>query len=192
MGFAPPEVASANAANNLGETIYRTVMSLRPAVVLEFGVLHGYATLAIAQALRDLGAGHLWSYDLWDAYPYTHGDRAAVSRALERAGLSDIVTLGQRDFHDWLAHPTAFDLLCLDISNDGALLTAVAEQLRGPIAGGATVIFEGGSPERDQVWWMREFGRPPMAPLASRLDFRVIDARFPSWSIMPAARTTSR
>ena len=30
------------------------------------------ATIHIAKALSDLGEGSITSYDLWDAYPYTH------------------------------------------------------------------------------------------------------------------------
>lgn len=185
-GFRPPPVDSANKSNNLGETLYRTVLQLSPAVVVEFGVLNGYSTMSIAQALRDLRAGHLWSFDLWEDCPYHHGDWAEVTRALEAAELTEFVTLGKRDFWDWLRQPTRFDLLCIDIANCGRVARAAADLLSSELARGSVVIFEGGTAERDLAWWMVKFDRERIAPLQDVLGFRVLDERFPSWSIMPA------
>lgn len=185
-GFQPPPVDSVNATNNLGETLYRTVLVLRPAVVVEFGVLNGYTTMSMAQALRDLGAGHLWSYDIWEDCPYHHGDLAEVTRALETAQLTEFVTLGKMDFWDWFRQPTSFDLLTIDIANCGRMARAAADLLKDERARGSVVMFEGGTPERDQAWWMVKFEREPIAPLQDVLGFRVLDERFPSWSIMPA------
>lgn len=190
-GFSAPTVKSANAHHDLGRTIYDTVLALNPSVVVEFGVLNGYATLAIAQALRDQQRGHLWSYDLWDDFPFNHGNRDEVARALDAAGVGDLVTLGKMDFWDWIEQPPHFDLLCLDIANDGATVRAVAERLHGAIARGAAILFEGGTEERDRVWWMTQFSREPIAPLRERLGFRVVDERFPSWSLMPGDRIAS-
>lgn len=185
-GFQPPPVPSSNASNNLGETLYRTVLQLKPAVVVEFGVLNGYSTMSIAQALRDLRAGHLWSCDLWEDCPYHHGDRSEVTRALQAAELTEFVTLGKMDFWEWLRQPTRFDLLSIDIANCGRVVRAAADLLKGEIARDSVVIFEGGTTERDLVWWMVKYGREPIAPLQGELGFRVLDERFPSWSIMPA------
>lgn len=187
-GFEPPGVASPYTVNNLGEVLYRTVLALRPRVVIEFGVLNGYSTIAMAQALRDLGAGHLWSYDLWDDFPYNHGNRDQVQHALDAAGLDRFVSLGQMDFWEWRRQPSAFDLLCLDIANDGRVVRAAAELLNHDGARASTVVFEGGSAERDLAWWMVKFTREPIAPLRDELGFRALDERFPPWSIMPASR----
>lgn len=190
-GFSSPNVASANAAHDLGASIYDTVLALKPTVVVEFGVLNGYSTLAIAQALRDQQSGHLWSYDLWEDFPFNHGNFDEVTRVIEDAGLSDVVTLGKMDFWKWIEQPSAFDLLSLDIANDGATIRAVAGRLEDQIANGASILFEGGTDERDRAWWMEKFCREPIAPLRERLGFRVIDDRFPSWSLMPGDRIAS-
>lgn len=191
MGFVAPSVSSTHAENNLGETLYRAVLALRPITIVEFGVLHGYSTMCIAQALRDLGQGHLLAYDLWDNFPYNHGDRREVQERIRQAGLSGYVTLGQRDFFDWLREPDEFNLLYVDIAHDGRAFRAAATALRSHLAKGAVVILEGGSEERDKVWWMERFNKEPIHPLRDVLGFRVLDGRFPALSIMPREALTN-
>ena len=62
---------------------------------------------------------------------------------------------------------------------------AAISSLKSQIADGAILIFEGGSRERDEAWWMREFSRTPIEPLRDILGFRVLNQRFPSLSIFP-------
>ena len=192
--YRPPSMYSAHSANNLGAVMYDLVLTERPATVVEFGVLHGYMTTCIAQALRDLDAGHLHSYDLWDEFPFHHGEMTAVQKELDDAGLAEWVTLGTGNLHHWLEAPTAFDLLFVDVANDGAVMRTVAEHVADHVAAGALVVFEGGSVERDNVWWMLEFGREPMAPVLRNLGITLLDERFSSLSILrrPAEAGTGR
>lgn len=186
IGFAPPPVASTHAENNLGEVLYQAVLKRLPHSVVEFGVLHGYSTLSIAQALRDAGRGHLVSYDLWEDYPYNHGDQKEVQAQLRQLNLESYVSLRKRSFFDWIREPEDFDLMYLDISNDGRIVRTAVAGLATQIANGSVLIFEGGSEERDAVWWMKKFNREPMAPLRSMLGSKLLDSRFPSLSVVPA------
>jgi hypothetical protein len=192
QGFIPPTVTSTNAANNLGETLYNAVLKHRPRRAIEFGVLHGYSTLSIGQALRHLGGGHLQSYDLWEDFPFNHGNRAAVEEQIRQAGLDSYVTLGKMDFFDWLDSPQDFDLLYLDIANDGSTIRRAMSGLSKQLAEGAVLIFEGGCAERDQAWWMKEFHREPMCSLRDELGFRILDDRFPCLSVFPPDAFDSR
>ena len=44
--------------------------------------------------------------------------------------------------------------------------------------------IEGGSVERDNIEWMREFNKRPINPLQEQFGFEILDERFPSISIM--------
>lgn len=182
--FEHPTVPSTHAANRLGETLFRATLALQPRKVIEFGVLNGYSTLCIAQALRMLSAGHLFSYDLWEDFPYNHGKRSEVQATIEQAGLGAFVTLGKMDFWDWVREPDDCDLMYVDIAHDGAVIEAAVAAL-GKLRRQAVLIFEGGSSERDNVPWMKQFKKQPIAPLRARLGFRLLDGRFPSLSILP-------
>lgn len=76
------------------EITYLRLRELRPTSVVEIGTFHGWSTTWILRALRDNGAGHLFSYDLVDhavravpselsngRWTFTHGD---VRRNLPR------------------------------------------------------------------------------------------------------------
>ncbi len=60
--YHSPRVESSYKANDLGKSIYQTVIKLKPIFIIDFGILHGYSTIAMAQALRDLGQGTIKLY----------------------------------------------------------------------------------------------------------------------------------
>ena len=55
--YKEPKIESSYRKNNLGFTLYHTIRMLKPKIVVDFGILYGYSTVAIAQALRDLDEG---------------------------------------------------------------------------------------------------------------------------------------
>lgn len=173
MSYVPPPIQSSYAANDLGRTIYDFVLETRPRNVVEYGALYGYSAAAIAQAIRDIGeGGKLVSYDLWEGYEHRHGSIEGAKYNISALGLSDYVEfrrgkLGDRSLDE-------FDLLHLDISNDGDKLQEAIALFDGPI------LFEGGSRERDEVPWMAEYGRRPMVGV---VPYKILDWRFPSISL---------
>lgn len=175
MKYTNPKIVSSYRENNLGKTLYKLVMELKPKRIIEFGTLHGYSAVAMAMALQELGEGHLISYDLWDNYKFTHGVKVLVEEHIKELGLDALITLEEGDLNNWVPEPC--DLIHVDISNDGEKLKRIEEKCRGT---GAVVIFEGGSPERDRIHWMLKYNRMPMNSCGVRYD--VIDEKFPSLS----------
>ncbi len=173
MSYQNPPIESSYRQNDLGRVLYELVLEMRPGNVVEYGALNGYSAACIGQALRDIGdGGKLVSYDLWEAYSHNHGDIGEAKKAIDALGLSDFVefrrgTLGDRSLD-------GFDLMHLDISNDADKLADARNLFPGPI------VFEGGSRERDEVAWMRDFGRRPMV---GSCGYRILDWRFPSISL---------
>lgn len=183
MSFVEPDVASSFAMNGLGRTIYELTRALRPRAVVEFGVLHGYSLLCLAQGIRDGGGeGSVIGYDLWDEYPYNHGRLADVEGVVEKMGCRRFVTLRKMDFNEWLLKPETFDLFHLDVSNDGDILERVVRTLKGQLNDGAVMLFEGGTPERDAIAWMQKYARRPIGPVVEAYGCRIVDSRFPGLS----------
>jgi len=174
------KIYSSYAENNLGDDIKNIIIKLKPKRVIEFGVLNGYSTIRIAQGLRENGEGHITGYDLWEKYPYRH---STIEQA--RANIRDYVddewfTLEQLDFHDWIKDPTEFDLMHLDISNDGDIIEA-AYDASPP---GAYILFEGGSEERDNIEWMKKYNKRKIQDIKPRVDYLMVNAMFPSISVV--------
>lgn len=182
--YTEPKIESSYRKNNLGKTIYDTVIKLKPLKVVEFGILHGYSTLCIAQALRDLGKGHLISYDLFSLYPYKHGKKLEIEKQLIKAGLFSYATLKQENFFEWLDRPEDFDLLHLDISNTGDIIKTAYSVLSPKIKAGAAIIFEGGTQERDQIEWMKKYHKASIYSLKDEVNYEIIDERFPGLSLI--------
>ena len=178
----PAELESSYAKNDLGKTLYSLVLEHKPKKIVEFGVLNGYSTIAMAMALHELGGGHINSYDLFDDYPFKHSTMHDVRGVIDRYGLAEYVTLKKKDFDEWLSAPEQFDFMHVDISNKGDTIERLYEATRDQIQKGSVVVFEGGSKERDNVEWMKKFNQKKMSEIA--VPFSVIDERFPSLSMI--------
>ena len=111
----------------IGETIYNYIIESKPKVVVEFGVLFGYSTVCIAQALKDINeGGRIYAYDLWENFEYGHGQTIERTKDnLNQYGVESYVRLKYGDLYDWLDNTQFFekaDLLHIDINNDGSIL----------------------------------------------------------------------
>lgn len=184
MGYIKIEgIKSSYALNDLGKDIYEYVIKKNPKKVIEFGCLEGYSIIAIATALRDLNnGGELIAYDIWEDYKYKHGRRDVVLLNLQSRGLEDLVSLRYKDFNDFIEAPSHFDLLHLDISNDGNIIKLAYESLKPMLATGATILFEGGSSMRDEVAWMKKYNKPRIQECG--VDYKLLTSDFPSIGII--------
>lgn len=189
MPYQEPRLQSSFAINNLGETIYNKTLELNPALVVEFGALHGYSTHSLIQALGELGGQRtLVSVDLFEDYPYNNctqqqygSNLSALIECLPSVShvviKSDIIS-NLPELSRLYPSP---DLLFVDISNDGGKLIKICEYYNCPI------MFEGGTSERDSVQWMIDYGMKPISSIRQKgINFTVIDERFPSLSLTNA------
>lgn len=185
MKYKNPEIESSYQENDLGRTLYDLVLRYKPKKIVEWGVLYGYSTVAMAMALDELGGGHITGYDLFEKYPYKHSTMEKTQANIDGYGLSKYVTLKRGDFGEWIKNPEPFDLLHVDISNKGDTIAELYEATKDQIVAGATVIFEGGAPgERDKIPWMVKYGYQKIDDLG--VPYKVLDEHFPSISqILP-------
>lgn len=174
--YSNPNIESSYRENDLGKTLYDQVREIKPEKVIDFGVLNGYSTVCIAQALRDNGKGKVKVYDLFDKYEYNCAKLEKLVKTLKKHDLLDYVEIEERNFFDWVKNPEKFDLLHLDISNTGDILDIVWDKLKD----NGVVLFEGGSEQRDRVGWMIMYNRKPINK--SHAKFEVINSAFPSLS----------
>lgn len=182
--YQNPEIESSYRENDLGKTLYDFVIEHKPKIIIEFGCLYGYSTVAMAMALRDLGEGKIISYDLWEAYDYKHSTIEITSKNVEKYDLSNWVEFKQMSYYDWLLNPTKFDLLHVDISNTGDTIFDTALMLNTQIMSGKKILFEGGSIERDQIEWMQKYQSLPINSVKGITGYEVINSAFPSISVL--------
>ena len=178
--FEEPSLQSSYFGTGIGRTMYDYVLKSKPECIVEFGVLHGYSTICMAQALKRLGKGKIVAYDMWEKAPYAHNQKISeVQKALDYYNVSEYVDLRYGDFHEkpWESDGLSPDLMHLDINNTGGLFPMISK-FNFPI------LFEGGSEKRDYVWWMVNFGKEKMYPLKKLYGYEVLNNNFPSISII--------
>jgi predicted O-methyltransferase YrrM len=181
MKYINPDIESSFQKNDLGRTLYDLVLEKKPKKIVEWGVLYGYSTVAMAMALDELGEGHITGYDLFEDYAFKHSTLEQTQANIDRYGVSKYVTLAKGDFKEWIKNPEPFDLLHVDISNHGDTVTQLYEGIKDRVKAGAIVIFEGGATgEREEILWMKKYSFPKISD--SGVPYKVIDERFPSIS----------
>ena len=150
-----------------------------------FVFLYRYRCVSIAQALRDTGRGSLSIHHFWSDFPYNAADFLRGYNNLCDFGLIDYVSFHHTNFYEWLKDPSHFNILHLDISNDGTTILKAAFSLIKPISYGASVLFEGGSIERDGVQWMEDHGCPKIGNTPHHgVGYEILNNNFPSISYM--------
>lgn len=166
----------------IGRTLFDYVINHKPKLIIEFGVLHGFSTTCMAQALKQLGTGKIHSYDLWEHAEYNHGQRlSSVEKTLQDLKLNEFVELKTGNVFELLKQNKVdisdVDLIHIDINNDGDKLLDMFNLLQQYNFKG-DVLFEGGIKERDNCWWMKEFNKTPIR----NLEFEVLNSNYPGIS----------
>ena len=177
--YINPEIDSSYRVNNIGKTLYNTVLTLQPTKIIEFGCLYGYSTVSMALALKELGHGKIKCYDLWEDYQYKHSTIQQTIENIKKYELEEYVEFIQMAYYQWLSNPEEFDLMHLDISNTGDTILKTYESLPKD----AVVLFEGGSEERDNIEWMKKYNATPINSIKSKVNYHLLDSNFPSLSI---------
>ena len=161
-----PRIRSSYIPNNYGR-LFQTLISItKPEACVEIGVLDGYSTVHIGLALKSLGTGHLYAYDLFEDYPYNNMEYKEVLSRIKRLDLSNEVTLRKRDIMEASSDfgISSIDFMHVDISNSGRTIRNVLTVWDEKIKPGGMLIFEGGSPIRDEISWMNKFNKEKIFP----------------------------
>jgi len=175
--YIEPELESSYALNNLGVTLYNYVRYLKPDVIIDFGVLNGYSTICMAQALRENGKGKIKVYDLFEKYEHNHAKLEKLVATFREYGVLDYIEIEEKNFFDWIKNPESFGLLHVDISNTGDIIDILYDKLGGQ---DKEILFEGGSEQRDKVGWLQKYNKKHIRD--SHAKFEVVNSNFPSIS----------
>ena len=136
----------------VGDLLCVLVLARRPRTIVEFGASHGYSTIHLAAAVRDVGSGRVITTEL-------EPDKvAAAQRNLAEAGLDDLVEMRVGDALTTLQDVPEVDLLFLDGWNN--LYEPVVDMLQPRLSPGALVIADLSSDDPDQVSYVERMCAP--------------------------------
>ena len=135
-----------------GELLCVLVVACRPRTIVEFGASHGFSTIHLAAAARDVGACHVITTEI------ERDKAAAAQRNLDEAGLDDLVEMRVGDALATLREVPEVDLVFLDGWNN--LYEPVVELLQPRLSSGALVIADLSSDDPDQVKYVERMHAP--------------------------------
>jgi hypothetical protein len=153
--------------NNYSYLFDAIVRIHRPQTIVECGVLDGYSLMAMASAAKTYDPpGTVWGIDLFDEYVFKHGNKEEIQKDLDSNGLTN-VELMKNDAYgaSFFFKDNCVDLLHIDISNTGERLRRMLVCWKDKLKVDGILIFEGGSKDRDNVPWMKQYDDPDHTPI---------------------------
>jgi predicted O-methyltransferase YrrM len=159
--------SSYKGAANFGDVLGGIVTAKRPLRrIAEYGILDGFSLDIFAKLSPDDCV--IEARDIFDNFEGNRADRAALE--VRFADCSNIHIL-DGDFYeaDKDLETGTYDLIHVDIANNGAVYAEAEQVLVPKLAPGGLLVLEGGTPERDMVSWMATYSKPPMVPEVERL-----------------------
>jgi len=152
-------------ALHYGHLLRGLALAVQPRYVVEFGILNGFSLQHLAE-----GAGAdtvLEAFDLFDQFNGNHSHRETLE-----AQFSDDPRIRWQagDFYQAVERfaDDSIDLLHVDIANHGGVYEFALTHYWPKVKRGGLLCLEGGSAERDQVYWMKKYDKPPIQPVLQR------------------------
>lgn len=145
-----------------------------PRCCVEVGVLDGFSTIIIGHTLKELSKGKnlegnhgFFAYDLFEQYTYTNSKYTDVKSRIDQFGLNEFVELRKKDLFEAVNdfEHESIDFIHIDVSNTGEIINNVINSWDPKISPGGLLLFEGGSPLRDEVSWMNHYKKDKIVPV---------------------------
>ena len=156
--WGKPPWYSSYEKNNYGELFYSLIRIYRPGKVVELGTKAGYSAYHIAKALKANKKGGLDCFDLWEKYAFSSVPKSKALKNL--AEFSGIVSLYQTNAVGIEKRYQSVDILHVDLSNEGEILEKIIPHWIDKVKN--LIIIEGGSMQRDRVFWMKKYHKQPI------------------------------
>ena len=172
--------------NNYKNVFKALCFQVKPTSIVEFGILEGYSLHAMIESSPN--TTRIEAYDLFDEFPY---NAAVYQTVKQNFSQYDNVQIKKGNFfgHEKNYSNGDIDILHIDIANDGETYKHALDNYMEKISIGGVCVLEGGSKERDDVWWMNKFSKPSIVEVISneqyteKYDIQVLDD-YPSLTLI--------
>lgn len=167
-------IESSYKENNYGALFETITRIYKPDICVELGCLNGYSGIYTARGLKKNRRGKLYIIDLFENYKYKHCSYLKAKKNFSLYGVSEFVEFIRGDVFEKCADLRfdKIDFLHIDISNNGDVLKKIFNTLDDKITEKTIIIFEGGSVERDNIEWMKQFGKKPLRDFINNKQFQ--------------------
>lgn len=140
---------------NLLETV---CFCVKPCRILEIGILDGFSLKTMADMKCNVEA-----YDIFDKFNGNH----ANSHIIDEFKNYENVKIQEGDFYSVYKNISdhGFDIIHVDIANDGDVYEFAMQHYLPKLTENGILIMEGGSSDRDSVYWMEKYNKTLINPI---------------------------
>jgi hypothetical protein len=138
-----------------GELIQAITFSVKPLTIVEIGILNGYSLNNFINSSSETTI--IKAYDIFDKF---NGNHANESELKDKFKSYKNVLIEYGDFyklHDSMNDKV--DIIHIDIANTGDIFEYAIHNYLPKLSSNGILILEGGSVERDNVYWMHKYNK---------------------------------
>lgn len=164
--------------------IFKVITLLyKPKKIIEFGILNGYSLENLYNKDCDIEA-----YDIFEEFV---GNKANYEEIVEKFKDKDNIKICYGDYYKKFSEleDNSIDLIHIDIANDGDVYRFAIKNYFRKLTKNGILLLEGGSEERDNVYWMTKYKKTKINNYLEELkktnkyDILVLN-KFPSLTII--------
>ena len=142
---------------------------VRPKKVVEFGILDGFSLKSFAKYCDN--DCEILAYDIFEDFNGNHANQKQLTVMFKNDAN---VSIEKKDFyayHDSFADKS-IDILHIDIANTGDVYQFAIDNYLKKVSDNGFLVLEGGSKERDNVWWMTKYDKTKINSALDKLDLK--------------------
>jgi predicted O-methyltransferase YrrM len=158
--------SSYRSACELGEVL-KAIVTSRPVCkrIAEFGILDGFS-LDIFERYSPANC-RIDAFDIFDEF----NGNSATPEKLTELGSREKITIAYGDFYNSALDDGQYDLIHIDIANDGATFMKALD-LVPKLTPDGVLVLEGGTAARDGVAWMASYDKTPICEALEKIRAR--------------------
>lgn len=138
--------------------IFKTICFLKkPKEIVEIGILDGFSLKAIADVCP---TSNIKAFDIFEDFNGNASNRNIIEKFQNYSNIE----INYGNFYELykVLPDQSIDLLHIDIANDGQIYEIVFENYISKLRQNGIILLEGGSEERDNIYWMKKYNKNPI------------------------------
>ncbi len=162
-----------------GDLLSAVTFSLNPKKIIEFGLLDGFS---LDKFIHNSSHSIIKSFDIFEEFEGNRPNKELIKKFYNY----DNVEIKYGNFYDKYLElkDNSIDILHIDIANDGDVYQFGVEKYYSKLTENGIIILEGGSDERDNVKWMKDYNKRPIKDYLKNIKNYKTIGNFPSMTII--------
>ena len=164
---------------NYGDLLSSVCFSIKPKKILEFGILEGYSLKKFIDNSDKNTV--IECYDLFEEFKGNGSNNSIINNFKKYNNVS----IKYGNFYNKYSEieDNSYDLIHIDIANDGDVYKFALENYKQKLTSSGILILEGGSEERDDVYWMKKYNKVSIVNFLNTVNNYKTIGNFPSLTI---------